>query len=187
MAHVTKQAPKIRDVDASVPAPLADIVDRCLAKEPAQRFQSAGELCDALTGLSPAVPRPSESRRDALLSEKDARAVWDRAATLQAQATGTVTPIAAPARDAERQPVSPSSAYRVEVVRDSAREAGISTEYVDRALAERGLGGKDVPSSARPSANVGPMAIRDIRVRPVSPWAGAPSSIELEIVVDGEV
>jgi eukaryotic-like serine/threonine-protein kinase len=172
VAHVTKHAPKVRDIDSSIPASLADVVDRCLAKEPAQRFQSAAEVCDALAAVSPAVARTSpKARADGLMSDQEARAVWDRAASLQAQATGTITPTPPPARDAERQPPSPSSAYRVDVVRDSAREAGISTEYVDRALAERTQGDE----------------VKDVRIRPVSRWAGAPSSIEYEVVVQGEV
>jgi serine/threonine-protein kinase len=177
VAHVTKTPPKIRDVAPSVPAPLAEIVDRCLAKEPGQRFQSAGELEQALGELGTSIGRavaPSP-KGDVVLSEREARAVWERAAALQAQATGTVTPLATPARDAERQPLAPSSAYRVDVVRDSAREAGISTEYVDRALAER-----ETPLAP-------PMDVRDVHARPVSPWAGAPSSIAYEVVVDGEM
>ncbi len=198
VAHVTKTPPKILDVDPSIPLALAEIVDRCLAKEPAQRFQSAGELGDALSALSPSIlpaPRREDSTpvakaSDVLLSDREARAVWDRAANLQAQATGTVTPIPPPPREAERQPVSPSSAYRLNVVRDSAREAGIGTEYVDRALAERGLGEK---GAARPapvvpaSTPAAAMEIRDMRVKPFSRWVGAPSLIEYEVVVDGEV
>jgi serine/threonine protein kinase len=198
VAHVTKVPPKIREVEPSIPVALAEIVDRCLAKEPAQRFQSAGEVGDALNALSPSIlpaPRreesaPAATKSDVLLSDRDARAVWDRAANLQAQATGTVTPIAPPPRDAERQSLSPSSAYRLDVVRDSAREAGISTEYVDRALAERGFGEKGAaPPAAAPRASTPAVAmeIRDMRVRPFSRWAGAPAAIEYEVVLDGEV
>ena len=171
VAHVTKHAPKIRDIDSSLPASLADVVDRCLAKDPAERFQSARELCDALADMSPAVARTPGTERDGLMSDREARAIWDRAASLQAQATGTVSPMPPSTRDGERKPVSPSSAYRVDVVRDAAREAGISTEYVDRALAERKLVDE----------------VKDLRIRPISRWAGAPSSIEYEVVVQGEV
>ena len=199
VAHVTKSPPRIRDIEPSIPLALAEIVDRCLAKEPAQRFQSAGDLGDALSALSPSIspaPRREKSapaakdESEVLLSDREARAVWDRAANLQAQATGTVTPIPPPSREAERQPVSPSSAYRLDVVRDSAREAGISTEHVDRALAERGLAEKGavppapvVPASTPAAA----MQIRDMRVKAFSRWVGAPSVIEYEVVVDGEV
>lgn len=197
VAHVTKTPPQIRDIEPSIPLALAEIVDRCLAKEPAQRFQSAGEVGDALSALSPSIapaPRradfaPAAKESDALLSDREARAVWDRAAHLQAQATGTVTPMPPPSREAERQPVSPSSAYRLDVVRDSAREAGIGTEYVDRALAERGLAEKGAapPATLAPAATPVAMEIRDMRVKPFSRWVGAPSSIEYEVVVDGEV
>ncbi|MGQ0715285.1 MAG: serine/threonine-protein kinase [Gemmatimonadaceae bacterium] len=198
VAHVTKAPPKIRDVEPSIPASLAEIVDRCLAKEPAERFQSAGELVEALSGMPSTSPRPvapsatpDGDREDELLSDREARAIWERAAKLQAQATGTVTPPVLPERPDTRAPLSPSSAYRLDVVRESAREAGISTEYVDRALAERGLG--EAPASGgvvretSGTAPVLPGEIRDLRLRPISPWTGAPSSIEYELVVDGEV
>jgi serine/threonine-protein kinase len=198
VAHVTKTPPKIRDIEPSIPPALAEIVDRCLAKEPAQRFQSAGELGDALSALSPSIPQaprpedsaPAAKESDVLLSDREARAVWDRAASLQAQATGSVTPLPPPSREAQRQPVSPSSAYRLDVVRESAREAGIGTEYVDRALAERGLGEKGAapPAPVAPASTPAvPMEIRDMRVKPFSRWAGAPSAIEYEVVVDGEI
>jgi eukaryotic-like serine/threonine-protein kinase len=191
VAHVTKTPPKIRDVEPSIPAQLAEIVDRCLAKEPAQRFQSASDVTDALGELGPSTPRTAAASptSDVLLSEREARAVWERAAALQAQATGTVTPVAPPARDGEPQPVSPSSAYRLDVVRDSAREAGISTEYVDRALAERDVG--DPKAASTPAKRDAPLApameVREVHARPISPWAGAPSSIAYEVVVDGEM
>ena len=194
VAHVTKTPPRLRDVAPSVPQALADIVDRCLAKDPGDRFQSAGELRAALSQAgaeAKSVRSHSDSAAvDVLLSDREARDVWDRAANLQAQATGTATPMAPPKREAERQPLSPSSAYRLDVVRDAAREAGISTEYVDRALAERGLAGSSAaaPSPpARRASPVPPMEVRDLNVKPSSPWAGAPSAIEYEVAVDGEI
>src|SRR5687768_18313154 len=58
VAHVTKEAPKTRDVAPDISPALGDIVDRCLAKEPAQRFQSAGEVVAALSRLPSTSPRP---------------------------------------------------------------------------------------------------------------------------------
>ena len=191
VAHVTKTPPRVRDVAPSVPPALADVVDRCLAKEPGDRFQSAADLRAALNqaGAAPLRSHSVAAATDLLLSDREAHDVWDRAANLQAQATGTVTPIAPPKREAERQPLSPSSAYRLDVVRDAAREAGISTEYVDRALAERGLAASAAASSppVRRAPPALPMEIRDLNVKPASPWAGAPSSIEYEVTVDGEI
>jgi serine/threonine-protein kinase len=190
VAHVTKAPPRIRDVEPSIPAPLAEIVDRCLAKDPAQRFQSAEAVAAALSGLPGSAVRAGArgERREELLSDREAREVWERAASLQAQQTGTVTPVASPPRTAaERGPLSPSSSYRVDVVRESAREAGIGTEFVDRALAERGAGASRPVHAAPRNAAVATMEVRELRIRPISRWAGAPSSIEYEVVVDGEV
>ena len=199
VAHVTKEPPKMRDVAPTIAPALAKIVDRCLAKDPAQRFQSAGEVVDALSGLPSTTPRPpvalstrvdavdERNREHVLLSDREARAVWERAAKLQAHATGTVSPPVVPEREATRPPLSPSAAYRLDVVRESAREAGIGTEYVVRALAERGLTDRaPSPPPATPARAI-PMELRDLRLRPISPWTGAPSSIEYEVVVDGEV
>jgi len=42
--HVHTPAPDIRELRPEVPAPLADIVNRCLAKDPADRYQSTSEI-----------------------------------------------------------------------------------------------------------------------------------------------
>jgi serine/threonine-protein kinase len=177
VAHVTKTAPKVRDVQPAIPERLALAVDRCLEKEPANRFQTAEELGRELRDIAgdegvrlTALPTPraatSAARSDELLSNDEAEEVWERAARLQAQVTGTV---AAPPIRPAGQVLSPSSAYRVDVVRESAREAGIATEYVDRALAERGYGAAAV-ARLEPSLTPLPAEVRDIRDKPVSPW-----------------
>ncbi len=43
-AHLTKPAPDMRALRPEIPADLAAVVAKCLAKEPAERFQSAAEL-----------------------------------------------------------------------------------------------------------------------------------------------
>ena len=43
--------PTVTDLRADVPLGLEKIVDRCLAKEPHERYESARELLDALTKL----------------------------------------------------------------------------------------------------------------------------------------
>jgi serine/threonine-protein kinase len=49
-AHLTQEPPRADAVCPAVPADLADVVARCLAKSPADRFQSAAELAAALAG-----------------------------------------------------------------------------------------------------------------------------------------
>jgi serine/threonine-protein kinase len=47
--QVTAVAPTLHSVVPSLPRPLAQLVDRCLAKDPAQRPQTAQQVSDALT------------------------------------------------------------------------------------------------------------------------------------------
>jgi serine/threonine protein kinase len=199
VAHVTKVAPKVRDVDATIPEPIADVVDRCLRKDPAERPATAQEVAVAL-GAIPRTPTVTPARHSGrpprpgpappvFLSDVEARGVWERAAQLQANATGRMARVI-PAKTADRSEVSDSSAYRLDVVRDAAREAGIGTQYVDRALAERGLDHGEAAPEA--SLNVAPAStaaadVRDLRLKPASPWAGAPLSIDYETTVPGEL
>lgn len=46
--HMTETAPTLRAVERSVPSRLAQLVDRCLFKDPQRRFASAQELADQL-------------------------------------------------------------------------------------------------------------------------------------------
>lgn len=47
-AHANEPAPDLRTIDPDLPPDLCDIVARCLAKDPEQRFQSAADLGEAL-------------------------------------------------------------------------------------------------------------------------------------------
>jgi serine/threonine-protein kinase len=51
-AHLTRPAPGVRELSPDVPADLAAVVARCLAKEPGGRFQTAAELDAALAACS---------------------------------------------------------------------------------------------------------------------------------------
>ena len=61
MAAILKEdPPAIADTGKQVPAELERVVDRCLAKNPAQRFHSAHDLAFALRGLlTPAAEAPA--------------------------------------------------------------------------------------------------------------------------------
>jgi Tol biopolymer transport system component len=65
-AILDKDPPDLRLAERHIPPALARIVDRCLGKNPATRFQSAGDLAFALEGLSSqsaTVAAPAVARR----------------------------------------------------------------------------------------------------------------------------
>ena len=183
VAHVIKAPPKVRDVAPNAPQVLAELIDRCLAKNPAERNDQGSAIAplfdDALAesrsddALPPAMPN--------VLSEREAQSLWSRAAELQAM-TGVQTrpPALRPtsANDgADRR--SLTSGYRMTDVRDAALEAGIPERYLARAASELGLA-RSAPNEAAdaPLVDGTPAA---------SPWTGAPMSIMLELRVAGEV
>lgn len=81
-AIVTDEPPP---VDTKIPAPLRWIIDRCLAKEPQQRYESTHDLCEDLRSLR-------DHLSDAYSSSEVAEAKPGRA---RASATWRVTAIAA--------------------------------------------------------------------------------------------
>ena len=49
--HLTQRPPPIASLRRDLPRPLVEAVDRCLAKQPSDRFQSGEELAEALNAL----------------------------------------------------------------------------------------------------------------------------------------
>jgi serine/threonine-protein kinase len=49
--HLSRPAPPILELRPDLPAPLGATIDRCLAKEPQERFSRGEELVDALEGM----------------------------------------------------------------------------------------------------------------------------------------
>jgi serine/threonine-protein kinase len=176
IAHVTKSAPPLHTVAQDVPRPLADIVDRCLSKDAAARYQNCAELSDALELVHLADDRPAETPRapGRLVSDTEAQQIWQRAADLQALTGTTPRPVVAdprdPARDAEV-----TRGFRLTQIRDSAVEAGIPAEYVEQVFAEHGL----APAQEAP-------VIAD-RTTAANRFLGSPTRLEYEVVVDGEM
>jgi serine/threonine protein kinase len=146
--HVTKEPPKVRSVGPGVPEALAEIIDRCLAKDRAARYQSAGELAAALDEATRFIPRASgtslatESKEPRILSEREAKALWSRAAELQSE-TGVQTSLRSPPPSLGPPTVEDrrtlTSGYRLIDVHDAATEVGIPERYIARAQSELGL------------------------------------------------
>ncbi len=151
IAHATKAPPSLRSVAPQVPAALATVIDRCLAKRPDDRYQ-ADELFEALGKAFDAVA--SQERGNAggssVLSSDQAMLVWRRAAELQAEAaarletkmrtateTRSMVAVSAGATaKADAEPPVPTDSYRLRDVEAAAAEVGISQKYMALALAE---------------------------------------------------
>jgi eukaryotic-like serine/threonine-protein kinase len=59
--HITKPAAPVARVQPAVPKKLAEVIDRCLLKDPAQRFQTGEQLAEALaqeTAVTRETPAP---------------------------------------------------------------------------------------------------------------------------------
>jgi serine/threonine-protein kinase len=185
VAHVTKEAPSLVNTAPSVPRGLARLVDRCLAKDPDSRVQSCEELLIELRRIEAslpdedvAAPRPTAVTS---VSSDEAQKLWERAAQLQ-DMTGQMPPL----RVLDRSPVRRDNAttgYQLEQVRDAAREAGIATKFVDRAMAERGLVQSPDEGADDPAAGV----VREGILPSYNWWLGGRSAIAYEATVHGEM
>ncbi len=136
--HATRPAPPVRTAAPDVPVRLAAVVDRCLAKDPAARHPTGEALADALTAAVEEAPAAEGAAGATVVSEEEARAIWQRAAELQAEAA---TRLQARYRGGEgttaRTGLTPSGGYRFRDVESAAKEAGIGAEFVALAVAER--------------------------------------------------
>lgn len=177
IAHVTKSAPPVHTLAQDVPRSLADVVDRCLAKDAAARFQSCAELSEALrlVPISDDGTSDRSSRPSRVVSDTEAQQIWQRAADLQALTGSTPRPPVVaeprdPARDAEV-----TRGFRLTQIRDAAVEAGIPAKYIEQVFAERGLASSQQPPAV---AN---------RNAPANRFLGSSTRLEYEVVVEGEM
>jgi serine/threonine-protein kinase len=197
VSHVTKTAPRLRDVAPDVPVTLAAIVDRCLEKNVGDRFESSGALAEALEAVrtdANVADRERTKNAKALISETQAQSVWRRAAELQAHTSSQPAPsMPQPDTRAHRQ-LSESTAYRLEDVRASAVDAGIPDSFVQQSMAEHGLIGSlplalsSATAPTRPRANQLPaVVVKDGAKQTVNPLLGSATRLVVEAAVEGEM
>lgn len=154
VAHVTRPAPPLISVAPNVPRALAEVIDRCLSKDPAARFATGEDLSEALRraleGAVAAREPVAVSGGHRVLSEDQAGLVWRRAAQLQAEAAARLEretrahatrALGAGSAADKDAPGDASSApgpatYRLQDVESAAVEAGISQRFVALALSE---------------------------------------------------
>ncbi len=150
VAHVSRPAPSLAEVAPQIPRALVTVIDRCLSKDPAQRFETGEDLSEALRQAMEGAVASREpvvvSSQHRALSEGQASLVWRRAAQLQAEAAARLEresrthaarltgSEAVTANDASSGAPLPS--YRVRDVEAAAVEAGISQRFVALALSE---------------------------------------------------
>lgn len=145
VAHVTKDAPPLTSVAPSVPAQLAAVIDRALAKDPLDRYPAGEDFAEALDDALAASRSRSTTAglsEDLILSERQAAQLWRRAAQLQADALqrldeSRMAPSLASTVSSESKAVGlPTSGYRLRHVQAAAQEVGISGQFLALALAE---------------------------------------------------
>ncbi len=137
--QVTKAAPSVASAVPGLSAPLAAVIDRCLLKDPADRYQSGEELAEALdAALRASGGATTVATASDVVATEQAQAIWLRAAQLQAEATSRLQARYQGAAASEADQVRASSGgYRLRDVELAAVEAGIAPEYVALAIAER--------------------------------------------------
>jgi tRNA A-37 threonylcarbamoyl transferase component Bud32 len=149
VAHVTRPAPSLGTIAEHVPPSVVQVIEKCLAKDPAQRYPSTDAVAAALDAALLDAEARERAAADAapggVLSEDDALAVWQRAAQLQAEAAHRMERSAALRSSTSgahgrvttgAQPAVDTGQFRVRDVEAAAVEAGISRQYVALALAE---------------------------------------------------
>jgi len=141
MQHATRQAPSLQAAAPDAPRQVTAVIERCLAKSPADRFPTGEALAEALTAAWEAAEREPDTNSAAAVAVSPERAqeIWRRASELQAEAATRLqrryrTAAAVPAQEA----TVPTDSYSLKDVEAAAIEAGIATEFVALAIAEQG-------------------------------------------------
>ncbi len=112
-AHIVSEPPDVRLLNPNVPASLWTVLRRMLAKHPDDRFQTPGELIQALRSVG--SPLPLSSQRDLPPPDSDAESPTIRPPTPPPEATlpSIPSPVAVPTPP--RQPAPPRRKRRTTV------------------------------------------------------------------------
>jgi len=136
--QVTREAPSLASVAPALPPALVSVIDRSLRKAPAERYPSGEAFAEALEVALQSAPRQTPAKSTEVVSSEQARAIWLRAAQLQAEATTRLQArYREPAPEGAGSGPLPSGGYRLHDVEAAASEAGIGAEFVAMAIAER--------------------------------------------------
>ncbi len=137
IAHATRAAPRLIDIAPNVPERIAWVVDRCLAKDPADRYASGEAVADALGDpITSRLADIADSSVPEAISAAQASALWRRAAQLQSEASARLERRLSDPTERLRSDGESGEAYRLSHVTAAAVEAGISPEFVALAIAE---------------------------------------------------
>ena len=145
LQHATRQAPPLQSAAPDVPRQVTAGIERCLAKNPADRFPTGEALAEALTAAWEVAQREpgADPAAAVAVSPERAQEIWRRASELQAEAATRVQRrYRVPAALPNQESAIPSGSYRLKDVEAAAIEAGIATEFVALAIAEQGQSGR---------------------------------------------
>lgn len=184
VAHVMKAPVPLAVVAPNVPASLASIIDRCLQKDPARRFQTCGDLDAALAVAQTEANRAPVRRPTPLISDTEAHEVFKRAAELQDMTGVQPRPALAPKQRDAAADAMRSDGFKTGNLRDAAAEAGIDAKFMERALAERGL--RPLPKREEKPERRPTNVIHDMTKKP-SFFALDPTELHYEMILNGEV
>jgi predicted Ser/Thr protein kinase len=138
--HITKPAPPLASVCPGVPGTLAEAVDRCLAKDPGDRFQTGEALAEAVaasTAVAREIPAPIRAWSQGSAAARTAITVWTSLVGLEM--LSTVLTGLAPGLGAYVLLFGPITAYGLYRASYTRRvlAAGYTVEDIRLALRER--------------------------------------------------
>lgn len=139
LAVSSRPCPSLAGVAPGVPRSLAEVIDRCLSLDPADRYPTGEALAEALgQALERARSTGVTEEPGRVIPSEQAQAIWLRAAQLQAEAASRLEQRSRDAGGLTGLTAAlPTGGYRLLDVEAAAQEVGIAPEFVALALAEQ--------------------------------------------------